>query len=221
MGSLKVRTAGLTGPQRRFVAAYSRDYDLDRALFAAHIRSAELAEDVLNSIKVRAEVERLRNERLLAYADDLCAQDIIKRLQLIAFADPGELIEHRRTACAECWLGSHTDDDLIDPECPRCKGEGESRVYLADTRYLSAAGKAIYGGVKIRHGTIEVVMRDQVAALEALGRIYGVFEADNRQKQDGLQKLVEYVQANSKGLPMAEVVEALPRPDIPPISPRE
>ncbi len=201
---------GFVRRRKAFIHAFQRDYDVDRALYAASIREPHLRAQVLNDFHVRAEIERGRSARLLETADDLSADDIIKRLQLIAFADPGELIEHRRIACPGCWCGVPSDPDHIDPDCSACRGDGVSQVVLADTRYLSPAGKALYAGVRVRAGVIEVLMRDQVAALEALGRIYGVFEADNRQKQDGLQKLVEYIQANTRGLPAVEIVDVVP-----------
>lgn len=47
----------------------------------------------------------------------------------------------------------------------------------------ASAGHPLFAGAKtIRDGQIEVKLVDRMAALEALGRITGVFERDHRQK---------------------------------------
>ncbi len=60
-------------------------------------------------------------------------------------------------------------------DCPECFGNGLASVFIADTRDLSEAGKALYAGMKEGRDGIEVRLHDQQAATEKLGRALGVF----------------------------------------------
>lgn len=62
-----------------------------------------------------------------------------------------------------------------NPDCPECFGNGLASVFIADTRDLSEAGKALYAGMKEGRDGIEVRLHDQQAATEKLGRALGVF----------------------------------------------
>lgn len=61
------------------------------------------------------------------------------------------------------------------PECVECFGEGVGDVFVADTRNLKGNAKRLYGGVKLTNNGLEVKMRDQDAALMAVGRHLKVF----------------------------------------------
>ncbi|MBA3843508.1 MAG: hypothetical protein H0X39_13015, partial [Actinobacteria bacterium] len=62
------------------------------------------------------------------------------------------------------------------PECPECFGEGVERVYVHDTRRLSASALCLYAGVKVTKDGIEVKMHDQRATLVDIARHLGMFE---------------------------------------------
>ena len=62
-----------------------------------------------------------------------------------------------------------------NPDCPECFGDGLPGVFIADTRDLSEAAKALYAGVKEGRDGVEVKLHDQQAATEKLGRAMGVF----------------------------------------------
>ena len=62
-------------------------------------------------------------------------------------------------------------------DCPQCYGHGIGHTILADTTKLSRQARKLYKGVKVKgDGSIEVLMHDQEAAREALGRVAGIFK---------------------------------------------
>jgi phage terminase small subunit len=70
------------------------------------------------------------------------------------------------------------------PECPGCHGRGVPTVIVTDSRKLSkAAAKLMASASQRKDGTIESKLRDQDAALVALGRVCGVFK--DRQELSG------------------------------------
>ena len=72
------------------------------------------------------------------------------------------------------------------PDCIECCGDGVSRDVIKDTRYLSPAAAALYAGVKRTKDGIQVLTQDKGAALDRLGKILGIYEKDNGQRNDPL-----------------------------------
>ena len=68
---------------------------------------------------------------------------------------------------------------LPSPSCPRCLGEGEPRVFIADTRHLSPSARRLYAGIKQTKDGIEIKMRDPDAALLNLAKYFKVLAPDN------------------------------------------
>lgn len=63
------------------------------------------------------------------------------------------------------------------PDCPQCFGKGAVHVTVHDTTKLSPAARKLYKGAKQdRYGCVEVLMHDQEAAREKLGRMLGAFK---------------------------------------------
>lgn len=60
------------------------------------------------------------------------------------------------------------------PECTECKGEGHLDTFFADTRTLSRAGRRLYAGVKQTAQGMQVLTRDQDAALANLAKFFGM-----------------------------------------------
>lgn len=60
------------------------------------------------------------------------------------------------------------------PDCPECAGEGVAGVYLADSGSLSPAGAALYAGVKATKYGYDVLTHDQLKALDALSKFFGL-----------------------------------------------
>jgi len=63
---------------------------------------------------------------------------------------------------------------LPNPNCPRCLGEGEPRVFIADTRTLSPSARRLYAGIKQTKDGLEIKMRDPDAALLNLAKYFKV-----------------------------------------------
>lgn len=60
--------------------------------------------------------------------------------------------------------------------CPRCFGEGQPRVFMNDSRYLSPGAKKLYAGAKLdKNGNIEAIMHSQQEARAQLMRIFGAW----------------------------------------------
>ena len=61
------------------------------------------------------------------------------------------------------------------PECPECSGKGISEVRVADIRKLSGKAKLLYAGVKKTKDGIQILTRDQDAALANIARYLAMF----------------------------------------------
>lgn len=94
---------------------------------------------------------------------------------------------------------NHTRQPVVN--CPACFGEGVPHVHVADTTKLSGPAAKLYAGVKVgKNGQVEVLMRDQDAALANLAKAMGMFAgkeptdpdkaADPQQFLNELQKLL-------------------------------
>lgn len=57
-----------------------------------------------------------------------------------------------------------------NPDCPECFGEGVGRAFFKDTRKLSPAASALYGGIKIGRDGVEVKIHSKDNALDSLAR---------------------------------------------------
>lgn len=63
-----------------------------------------------------------------------------------------------------------------NPDCPECFGEGLGEVYFGDTRKLSKAAKALYGGVKVGKEGIEIIVSNREKVIDQLARVLGMFK---------------------------------------------
>lgn len=61
-----------------------------------------------------------------------------------------------------------------NPDCPECGGNGTSEVHLMDTRKLTGPAKRLYAGVRKTKDGVQVLMRDQDAALQNLAKYLGM-----------------------------------------------
>lgn len=78
-------------------------------------------------------------------------------------------------------LGFSQNDDP-NPYCPKCAGEGQPDIFLADTRDLTGPARRLVAGVRKTRFGIEVAMRDQDAALKNLAIFYNL--AANEQEKE-------------------------------------
>jgi phage terminase small subunit len=84
-----------------------------------------------------------------------------------------------------------TDNDDPNPECPRCGGEGHPEVFVADTRDITGPARRLIAGVKQTRSGIEVMTRDQDAALKNLAAFYHLAagEQDRELRLEEIQRL--------------------------------
>lgn len=87
-------------------------------------------------------------------------------------------------------LGFMPNDDP-NPECPRCAGEGIEDVFLTDTRDLVGPARRLIAGVKKTKFGIEVMTRDQDAALKNLAAFHNLASSE----QDRELRLLEIERA--------------------------
>lgn len=62
-----------------------------------------------------------------------------------------------------------------NPECQECRGVGDERTIVKDTRKLSRRAAKLIAGLKQTKDGIEIKHRDQDGALLALGKVRGIF----------------------------------------------
>ena len=62
-----------------------------------------------------------------------------------------------------------------NPECPECGGEGRGKIHVHDTRRLKGAARRLYAGVHQGKDGLKVLTDDRLKALDAVSRIYGVY----------------------------------------------
>jgi phage terminase small subunit len=60
------------------------------------------------------------------------------------------------------------------PACPECGGLGQELIYVADTRKLKGSARRLYAGVKKTKDGLQVITRDQDAALANISRYLGM-----------------------------------------------
>ncbi len=60
------------------------------------------------------------------------------------------------------------------PACPDCAGEGLEDVFIPDTRHLKGNAKRLYAGIKKTKDGIQVLTRDQDAALHNIAKFLGM-----------------------------------------------
>lgn len=68
--------------------------------------------------------------------------------------------------------------------CPRCRGDGAERTWIADTTRLTGSGSRLYAGFKETRDGVQIITRDQDHALELLGKHLGMFAHDVNLKND-------------------------------------
>jgi phage terminase small subunit len=190
------KKAGLTAKQQLFAHEYLLDLNATQAylrafpdvtVYTARTESHRL----LKNPYVAAEIAKARQASLDNLQIDRNA--LLAELLGVATADPNELIQYRRSACSQCYPDKSKAERLqMDPNpgCEECDGEGFGRVFVADTRHLSAKARALYAGVKVTKEGLEVKMHSKLDAIEKLAKHLGLYKADNEQQGDALAAAV-------------------------------
>lgn len=164
----------VTGRQARFVFEYTADFDgakaYVRAGYSENGASAGAAR-LLASVEIQEAIEE--RKEMLARVATLSPAWVLDQWMQIASANPGDIVRVEVDCCVECW--ELADRQLPpNPECSRCKGAGEKRVNITETRRLSGAARRLYAGAVQTKDGIKIVMRDQDAALANLSRYLGM-----------------------------------------------
>lgn len=73
-------------------------------------------------------------------------------------------------------MGGFGFDVNADPHplCPECGGLGIENIFIADTRKLKGSAKLLYAGVKKTRDGLQILTRDQDAALANISRYLGM-----------------------------------------------
>ncbi|MFO3739630.1 terminase small subunit [Raoultella ornithinolytica] len=69
-----------------------------------------------------------------------------------------------------------------NPDCPRCNGEGVSRVVLQDSTKLDDAAALAYSGVKVGKAGIEITSISRERMFEAVAKRLGLADSENAQR---------------------------------------
>lgn len=59
-------------------------------------------------------------------------------------------------------------------DCPECGGQGQELVHIADTRTLKGSARRLYAGVKKTKDGLQILTRDQDAAMANISRYLGM-----------------------------------------------
>lgn len=93
-----------------------------------------------------------------------------------------------------------------NPECPRCCGEGVPDMFIADTSTLTGPERVLFAGLKPTAAGVQVLMHDQMAALDNLRDYLGMIV--KRQELTGKDGRPLFPQG---ALPMVEEVPTDPK----------
>ncbi|WP_447338756.1 terminase small subunit [Klebsiella variicola] len=101
----------------------------------------------------------------------------------VEFNEAGEEAKAKKRAAPRDDGGygyNHTRDP--NPECPRCNGEGLSRVVLQDSTKLEDVAALAYSGVKIGKAGIEITAISRERMFEAVAKRLGLADSENAQR---------------------------------------
>ena len=199
--------AGLTPTVRAFVHEYLRN---NRNGTAAWLKASPACKTAASAATAAYEALRNPDVKALIRAEDerlrekfhFDRDEALRRFLEIALADPAELSQMRMVSCDSCWPkdaqeavdapaeGAEPEErggrlsmwEEPNPACTHCHGHGIPRVWFADTRSLSPAGKALFQAAKVTKQGIQIELHSRLDALKEAAKIIGAYELDNAQK---------------------------------------
>lgn len=65
--------------------------------------------------------------------------------------------------------------ETVNAQCETCWGHGRAHVVIRDTRFLSDAALALYAGARRTRWGLEVLLNNQLKALELVGQHLGLW----------------------------------------------
>lgn len=158
--------------------AYRRVYNADQMTDEAiHVSASRL------KAKVWLRIKELQVAEAEKYA--MSRSEVLNMWTQIATADVNEVIQVRRKGCVKCDSEQHQ----FQPNalCQSCGGEGEPYVYVNDTRQLKGSARLLYAGARKTREGVEVILRDQDAALVNIARAIGLFDETSQKPAKELQ----------------------------------
>lgn len=91
-----------------------------------------------------------------------------------------------------------------NPDCPVCGGEGIGRVYMHDTRKLSASARMAYSGTKVTQSGIEVLSISRERMFEMVMKRIGLADSETAQKLQNLEIKRRELEIEKLGRELAE-----------------
>lgn len=156
-------------------AAYRLVYDTSTMTDeAVHVCASRLKAKVWLRIK---ELQLVEAEQY-----KISRSEVLNLWMQIATADVNDVIQIRKKACVHCYEGKNSKKP--NEKCENCFGEGESCVYIADTRSLAGSARILYAGARKTRDGVEVILRNQDAALVNLARTLNMFNQPEDMAED-------------------------------------
>jgi len=159
----------------------------------------------LRKVEIRQRIDAVRST--IAASVGMTRDEAVAHLRAIIDADPSELTQLRRVRCPGCWSGKQSSMwTEPQPDCQACEGEGIEQAWFADTRKLSPALRALFGGVKVTQQGIQMLMESKDAARDKLFKIQGLYQEDNEQKGKPLAEAARefFAALHGNRLPIAQ-----------------
>lgn len=198
----------LSERESAFVDEYLLDLNGTQAMLRANPgitrdSAAVQASRMLRRPRIIKRIQALQHDRSRRLQIE--ADDVVIRLWRIATADPRELVNIHVFPCDECipQAGRNAHREAApNPSCPGCAGGGVARLVLSDTRHVSESGAALLAGVRRTRRGIEILLKDQLKALELVGRHFGIWQTDAHEapaSSDPLAELLRELHEQHKG----------------------
>jgi phage terminase small subunit len=167
----------LSAKQRKFAEEYIVDLSGPKAAARAGFSQRSARQHAYRLLR-NPEVAELINELMSARAERTRARadQVVRELVELAFADASDVVQFVRLACPSCYPAEAKDIQRLPREdCEECFGDGVGLVQIRDTRTLVGGAKRLFDGIRESKEGIEVKLRDRTKALELLGRHLGMF----------------------------------------------
>jgi phage terminase small subunit len=193
----------VTQHEAEFAAEYLVDLNGTQALLRIRpgitkASAAVQASRLLRRHRVMQLIRKLQAER--AKRAEIRADEVLVRLWEIATADPRELISIRIVPCNQCYPSANSRDIVQEPNpaCSACFGDGRPKMVLADTRSLSPGAAALYAGVRPTRWGMQVLLNNQLKALDLIGQHLGMWggcssASRSGNESDPLQQLLDEI----------------------------
>lgn len=151
------------------------------------------AHQLLQLDSIRVEIDRLQAIRDADFG--MTAGDVLREIATVALTDIGVLME---------WGEREVEDGEGMPLClPNGDPVMQPVIKPVDSDRLTPSERRAIKSVSMsKEGVFKLEMHDRMRALELLGKHYGLFEKDNKQKGEGLADAISALVASAQGAPL-------------------